>query len=742
VLRPVSTIMTAFLAAALLPADARAQRPEVTIPRAAEPPVLERYLDGETVPPGARVSGFLQREPGDGVPSSLETAAYLSYDAQQLYVVFVCHDDPAKVRSNLSKRESIMSDDVVGLVLDTYHDGHRSYLFLANPLGIQMDGVSTEGQNDDYSFDALWRSYGRVTPRGYVVLMAIPFRSLRFSTSPTQTWGIALARIVPRANETSFWPYITRRIAGFGQQLATLKGLERISPGRNLQAIPYGNFATARMLDEGLRRTESSARVGADAKAVIKDALTLDLTVNPDFSQVESDEPQVTVNQRFEVFFPEKRPFFIENAGFFETPQTLFFSRRILDPGAGLRVTGKGRGWTFAGLAVDDEQPGRTVAESDPRRDKLAGIGVFRVQREFSRQSHAGAILTDREWGPTANRVFGVDGRWRIGNNWSVTGQWAGSHTRDAQGGHKDGTVWYASVSRSSRTFGYFGSFTGRSPDFVSDIGYVRRVDMREIQQEAEYSWYPKKGRVLRFGPDLELSALWDYGGQLQDWSVEPRFGVEFPGQTELGLAHEQAFERFAGFGFRRSETSCSASTSWLPWLSASAHLSSGTGINYYPAAGLVPFLGRQQGAEASITVRPLSGLRVDQSYIYSGLTTRGGGPLPSGPDGRRIFRDHILRTRVNIQFTKSLSGRAILDYESVLPNLQLISLEREKRFNADVLVTYLVNPWTAVYVGYSDGYENQPGAAMTERPISRAGLPLTSVGRQAFVKLSYLLRY
>ena len=312
-------LLVAALAGPALAAGA--EKPTIAIPRVSEPPEIARYLDGKTTPPGIRITGFVQREPGDGVPSSVETTVYLSYDAGHLYAVFLCTDDPGKVRANMTKREAIMGDDIVGLVLDTYHDGRRAYMFLANPLGIQLDGVTTEGQNDDYSYDALWQSEGRLTAYGYAVVLKIPFKSLRFSNAPVQTWGVAVARIIPRANETSFWPYITRRIAGFGQQMATLEGLQGISPGRNLQAIPYGNFATARVLDdEGVRQTENSTRVGVDGKAVVKDALTVDLTVNPDFSQVESDEPQVTVNQRFEVFFPEKRPFFIENAGYFDTP--------------------------------------------------------------------------------------------------------------------------------------------------------------------------------------------------------------------------------------------------------------------------------------------------------------------------------------------------------------------------------------------------------------------------------------
>jgi hypothetical protein len=736
---------TAFLtvAAAGQAGAAGAEKPTITIPRVSEPPVLSRFLDGKTTPPGVRVTGFLQREPGDGVPASVETAVYLSYDDGHLYAVFVCKDDPAKVRANMTKREAIMGDDVVGLLLDTYHDGRRAYEFIVNPLGIQLDGVATEGQNDDYSYDTLWQSDGRITPDGYVVVMRIPFKSLRFSNAPTQTWGIAVTRVVPRANEVSFWPYVTRKIASFGQQLATLEGLQGISPGRNLQFIPYGDFAAARVLnEEGVRVEENSARAGLDAKAVIKDALTVDMTVNPDFSQVESDEPQVTVNQRFEVYFPEKRPFFIENAGYFETPQNLFFSRRVADPGVGARLTGKARGWAFGVLGVNDEEPGREYPEGDPRAGKLAGVGVFRLQREFARQSYVGGIFTDREFGPTANRTYGADARWRFNDNWSVTGQWVGSETLDETGDSTSGTSWIAQVNREGRGFDYSGSFTSRSPDFQSELGYVRRVDMRELLQEAGYSWYPEKHRVLRVGTDIEAGALWDYGGQLQDWQLEPGFELEFPGQTEIGVMWVEAFERYEGIEFRRGGGMVRADTQWLSWLGANVHYFRGSGIYYYPAAGLEPFLGTEQSVETGFTLRPYSRLRLDLSYLYSDLTTSDESAVPPEAPHGRIFTDHILRTRLNYQFTRELSARVIFDYESLTPEPALVDLEHERRFNADILFTYLVNPWTAIYVGYSDGYENRPVAPITSPPPSRADLPLTSTGRQVFVKLSYLFRF
>ncbi len=735
--RPVSFLIL-MLALAV---NAWADPPTLRIPRVDTAPSLEAVAAGAR-PPGVEVTGLRQQEPGDGDPISRPTTAYLSYDDEQLYAVFVCKDDPGQVRANLTRREAITEDDRVGVLIDPYHDGRRFYLFIANPLGIQMDGVAVEGQDDDYTFDALWHSEGRLTPEGYVVLMAIPFKSLRFANTPAQTWGVAVARAIPRLNETSFWPYVTRRISSVGQQMARLDGIEGVSPGRNLQAIPYGSFARARELPEsGVRITETAWRVGVDAKAVIRDAVTVDLTVNPDFSQVESDEPQVTVNQRFEVFFPEKRPFFIENANYFDTPQRLFFSRRIADPDIGGRVTGRTRGWSFGGIVTDDRRPGETAAPGEPGHGDRAFAGVARVRREFARQSSLGAIVTDREFGGGYNRVFGVDGRWRLDDTWAVTGQWVGSDTREPGAAASTGTSAYARVSREGRAFDYSSELTTRSPGFQADLGFITRVDLIETEHEAGYAWFPTSGRLLRVGVDLEAGALWDYGGQLQEWVVEPGAEIELPGQTEIGVRHWQDLERYEGTDFRFHTSGLYASTSWLKWLSLDGFYRWGQGINFEPADGLAPFLGRRREFEGGFTLRPASQLRLDQRYIYARLATEDG-ELEGVPADRTVFDNHILRSKANYQFTREWSARFIVDYEAVLPDESLVALERSKRLNFDVLVTYQANPWTAVYVGYTDAYADLRVDPLARPPVVRGGSPTTSVGRQVFVKVSYLLRY
>jgi hypothetical protein len=715
----------------------------VAIPRVEQAPSIEDYLDGEPRREEAAITSFYQREPGDGVPISQPTQAYLSYDAHNLYVIFVAHDDPAKVRATMSKRENFGNDDFVGLALDTYGDGQRSYLFLINPLGVQQDGVSAEGQHeDDYSYDTIWQSEGRLTSFGYVVWIAIPFKSLRFANRPEQNWGLALVRCIRRNNETSFWPYLTRRIASMGQQLASATGVADVSPGRNILLIPYAAGAGVRFLDvpRPAYETDTDARAGLDGKMVIKDAFTLDLTFNPDFSQVESDEPQVTINQRFEVFFPEKRPFFIENASYFATPIQLFFSRRIADPQVGGRFTGKTGGWALGALAMDDRAPGHRVNPSDPEYGDHAGLGMLRVQREFPKQSNLGLLATTWDFGGSQSRVFSMDGRYKISDTLTLAGQAAASTWQPSDGPSLAGPAVTLNLDRTGRSWGAFVNYEDISRDFRAPLGYVPRTDYRQIEPFIRYTFYPEKGALVSFRPEISGRSLWDHAGTLQDWEVNSENGFEFKGQTQLEFEFAETMERFEGIEFRKHRRSVRFETAWLKWLEIGAELQRSGEINYFPAAGLTPFLADGSSAELTATVKPIPPLRIDQTYLFTRLGTRDGegGATP----GKVIVENHILRTRAAYQFTRALSLRAIVDYSAVLPDETLIALDREKRFTADLLMTYLVNPWTAFYVGYNDGYGNLAIDPLSRDRVRAADSAFNSLGRQVFVKLSYLFRF
>jgi hypothetical protein len=472
--------------------------------------------------------------------------------------------------------------------------------------------------------------------------------------------------------------------------------------------------------------------VGLDGKIILKDAFTLDLALNPDFSQIESDEPQVTINQRFEVFFPERRPFFIDNATYFETPIQLVFSRRIADPQFGARVTGKSGGWALGALAIDDRAPGRRLGPGDPAFGDRAAVGIVRAQRDFGEQSSVGVLATSRDFGGTFSRVASADGRWKLNDNWIAQGQVAVSQTREDAAGADSGGAVTASVSREARGFSYVGSYLDISPRFRAPLGFVRRVDTRQIEQMFEYNWRPEGKRILRYGPELSVLANWNYAGRLQDWEINPEFDVELTRQTFFFFGHEQSFELFEGVEFRKHATDVGIHSEWFSWLGGDVGYAWGTEINFFPGEGTLPFLASGREAELSLTIRPGSQLRVQQSYLYSGLSTR--------DTGATIFTNHILRSRVTYQFTRTLSMRAIVDYETVRPTPGLVDLDDEKQLTGDVLFTWLLNPGTAVYVGYTDRYERfdpfDPGFG------PRRAARLRSTGRQVFVKASYLLRF
>ncbi len=363
-------LLVMFLLAALtLKAAGSTPMPTLRIPHVTRAPKLTDYLDGIPREAEETVTDFRQLDPGDGVPASQPTTAYLSYDDKNIYMAFICKDDPELVRAHKTKRDNLLDDDRITISLDTFHDHRRVFWFDANLYGIQMDGINTDGV-DDLSFDAVWYAEGRFLPDGYIVFVAIPFRSLRFPNTKEQTWGIIIGRLIQRNNEFDTWPYVThRRDPSWAGQGGDLKGIRHVSHGRNMQFNPYGLFSTSRFLDNPLTgmpqfRKQNDARVGLDAKAVLFRAFTLDAAVNPDFSQIESDEPQVTANQRYEVYFPERRPLFTENAQFFSTPEDLFFSRRIVDPQFG--APPDRQGWTLGNRRPSCRRP-------CPGRDRLAG---------------------------------------------------------------------------------------------------------------------------------------------------------------------------------------------------------------------------------------------------------------------------------------------------------------------------------------------------------------------------------
>jgi hypothetical protein len=762
-----------------VPPPNAAKIPLSKIPRVHRAPKLEDFLENRPREAELTVTDFRQNSPGDGTPATEPTTAYLSYDDKNLYAVFVCGDEAGEVRAHLSKREDSDQDDGVGLLLDTYRDFHRAYYFFSNPLGVQTDAIYTEGQGYDFSFDTLWDNTGRVTSDGYIVFFSIPFKSLRFYSVPEQTWGVALYRVILRKSEYDYWPYVTQRVEGLTQQFAPVAGLENVSPGRNIQLIPYGLLASDHFLNQPIPANGATPappprfmdrfehRAGLDAKFVAKDSLTFDVTLNPDFSQIESDDPQVTVNQRLAVFFPEKRPFFIENAGFFITPINLFFSRQIADPQFGTRMTGKLGNWTLGALVIDDRQPGRRFT-SGPFNTRAADA-VVRVTREFGKQSYIGGFFSSRDFADTSNRVASLDARLKFSKNWVVDAQAVHTWTRQNKSagfdclsfadftkgvGSQQGNALWADASYTGRNFNFSTNYNDFSPNFCTELGFVNRIDIRQNNALGSYLWRPKEGKVVDFGPGFSETVDWDHNGVLQDWQAVAVFQVELTKQTTLSVSRGEAYELFKNIGFRKHSGYVLASTQPYKWISFSARYTQGIGENFFPAPGLLPFLGDTRRVNFGFSLRPSSRFRLDETFIYSKLGTRAGSTPAGSAPGHNVFNNYLNRTKLNYQFTKELSLRLILDYNATIANTSLLDLQTNlggfdggpivptKQFTTDVLFTYLLHPGTAVYLGYNNGYSDltlHPGAPPF---VTAQGAPNNSTSRLFFVKLSYLLRF
>ena len=713
------------------------------IPRIETMPELDALAEGMAPAQALVLRSFVQREPGDGIPASQETIASLAHDGRTLYVAFVCRDvDPEAVRAHLARREAITTDDQVGILLDTFLDRRRAYLFLANPRGIQADALLTDGQTDDFSFDAAWNVEAVLTSDGYCVRFAIPFKSLRLPPGHAQTWGIGVTRVVARANEQSFWPAVTRRVEGTVQQLERVE-LEDVAPGRDVEVVPYTVLDMSGSREERHLPLDWSNQneIGLDAKVAIRHAFAVDLTVNPDFSQVESDQPQLTSNQRFELFFPEKRPFFLEHAGYFQlgavdlnrgASETLFFSRRIAEPDGGARITGKSGRWTLGGLAAADAAPGKRVGPSDPGHDRYAGVGVVRLQRALGSAWNVGLTGTSWRFSGRANEVGAADLRWRLSSAWTLAGWSAVSRTTDDLGVNA-GLASNLHLKRAGRGAAVSLFYLDRSPAFRTELGFSPRRNVRLVEHYGEYRFRPATGPVVAYGPNSFFRFEWDHDETLRGWLVRFPFQLDMRGRTSFFVRHVESYDRIRGTDVRGRFDSFNASTEWWQWLTIAETLDYGIFPNFQAPPSRPPESARGLIATLDVQIRPTPAFQLGLSYLYNQLDTR---PGAVGIEGTAaIFDHHVARTRISYQFTRELSLRTIVDYDGFLGNQALVTTADRKRLVFDVLLTYLVRPGTACYIGYTDGFAALESADDAQDPLVLAG-------RRVFVKLSRGIRF
>jgi hypothetical protein len=709
------------------------------------------------------VTGFIQQTPVDGQPGTERTEVWLGHTKTVLYFVFICHDHrPGEIRGHLARRENILTDDNVSVLLDPFQDRRKGIMFTVNPLGVQADAAWTDPSSADYSYDQVWDSEGQVTPDGWMAMIAIPFRSLRFRAMSSD-WGVVFMRNVPRNSEVDFWPRVSSSVSGTLSQEGTFRGIEGVTGSHNLQLNPYMLGQNERILNniDPLNPFFSSRHLegteGGEAKLIIKDSIVLDGTINPDFSDVESDQPQFTVNQRYPVYFPELRPFFLENANYFSTPILLVYTRNIVHPEYGIRMTGKIGHTNMGFFLIDDREPGETVAPADPLYEKRATYAVGRVSQDLGKGSSVGLIYTDEEFGGGWNRIGGLDLTLRLSKAWTVLGQVVESSTQGTTDSgspptYAAGPASYLEVQRSGHAFNLDSVNKDYSTGFQTLLGFIPTTDIYNSQTHSTYQWFPKSKIIQSYGVEGNNLVGWDHQGNrlyhydlFDPFVLLPRNIVLAPiggeNSDTLGpqdgtlLTKNKNFtENFGGFLIRGAP---------FTQLNLSVVALRSGYVNYNPIAGGVPSLLNQETVQALITLQPLRQLTADNTYLLD--------RDHSVANGAPVYESQTFRTKINYQFTRSLSARVIVEYDSTLVNPSETSLLRTKQIGSQALFTWLPHPGTAVYIGYNNDLQNlnrslcnldPSGTCDPNKLVPPRSPNYLNDGRQIFIKASYLFRF
>ena len=737
-----------LLLAALLPATsagAAAQhgafgRPTVTATRVADEPVIDGRLDEAAWQQAGVLDGFHQKEPVDGRPAEERTEVRVLYGARAIFFgVRAWDSQPGTIHATLADRDKLAAEDSVTIYLDTFNDRRRAFFFTVNPLGAQEDGVLSEaganageldGGQSDRNPDFLFESRGRLLPDGWEAELRIPFKSLRYpgGTGP-QVWGLNVSRYVPRSGYVDTWTDVRRGSASFLAQAGLLEGLSDLESGRVFEAQP---FVTA--IREGLRGAGGAFEPGSlhveggfNLRLGLASDVSLDATVNPDFSQVESDVAQVTINERFALFFPEKRPFFLEGIELFSSPHRLIYTRRVVEPLFGAKLTLKRGGMNVGHLTSVD----RGLRPGSP--DAL--LTATHLRRDVGRHSTAGLTFTHRRQGDQRNTVAAADGRWLFGKLYFLQAEAGASFTRDLRGQPTaSAPVWLVEFDRTGRTWGFNYKVDAVGAGFRADAGYVPRTNVVEATASNRLSFYGERGRVLesfsiyhgltrrflhadfRLGQAeesentllgiLRLRGGWEVWAQgtLNSYRLDPQ---SFEGLEVAGPAGLQPFA---------PPESVPELWSFLGRVGLPTWRSIGGSLQVY--AGEVPIFqegarGHELRATLSADLRPTASLRVGLSLVLS--------QIDRALDGSEFARTVLPRIKLEYQPTRALFFRLVGDYRSLRSSPARAPLTGEplfaggeplpgwasNEFRVDALLSYEPGPGTVGFIGYGTSLDN-----------------------------------
>ncbi|MFL6202986.1 MAG: DUF5916 domain-containing protein [Thermoanaerobaculia bacterium] len=714
------------------------------IPRTGAALKIDGVLDEPGWQQGLVLEVGTEIEPGKNIPAPVTALAFLTYDDDNLYVAFQAHDpEPSAIRAHLMDRDAPFSDDFVGIMVDTFNDERGGYELFVNPLGVQMDLSRNETSADneeDASWDTIWSSAGRIDEQGYVVEMAIPFSSLRFQRSAgEQTWGLTAFRSYPRSRRHQINTNATDPDDScFICQIPKVTGFAGATPGRNVELDPT---LTAQRTDrrggfpEGpLEEGDPEADLGLTARWGITPNLTLSGAANPDFSQVEADAAQLDVNTQFTLFFPEKRPFFLEGADYFATPWNVIYTRTVSDPAWGVKLTGKEGSNGIGVFVAEDELTNLLLPGS--QRSSTASLSMqttdaaLRYRRDLGSMANLGGVVTHREGEGYHNSVYGIDGQWRITGSDGVHVQVLQSETEypDAfaasasqPAGAFDGTAWRAGYTHDSRNWNWYARHEDMDPGFRADLGFLPQVGYTFNLAGGERRWWGE-------GEDWYTSIVagtdwkrWEGpdGGLLDD-EIWAWLGVGGPLQSQLFLDLGRRQRTWNGVRFEDDIVHVNFEIRPTGSLSLQQEVTWGDTIDFANTQA-ADEIATATGVTWNVGRHLQLGLRHD----FQRLDVEGG----------RLFEANLTELRTVYQLNIRTFVRAILQYEDLAFNPVLFHGDvssKEEHLFSQLLFSYKLNPQTVLFLGYSD---NAFGSEFRNRTID-----LTRADRTLFFKVGYAL--
>jgi hypothetical protein len=574
----------------LIPAEKA--RP-ITIPRAEAGIVIDGKIDEDTWKQAAVFKDFYQTSPGDNTEASKPTEVYMMYDETHLYIAFKCWDERDKIRATVAKRDEVFGEDNVRVWLDTYNDQRRAYILGFNPLGIQQDGIYTEGRGADFSVDIVMESKGAIHEWGWSVEVKIPFKSLRYAAGKGKFWGFNAARNIDRLNdEFDQWLPDDRNVSGMLIKHGKITGFDDIKYERTLELVPSVTISETGSRKRTIPISTAGQRgydpifypigvqdpgrfvndpvkpeFGLNLKYTISPNMTLDAAINPDFAEIEADAPVVTANQRFPIFFAEKRPFFLEGKEIFDTPLQAFYSRTIVDPDLAVKLTGKTGKTTYGFLAASDNAPGNYSEDerTDPiigRRidefvDKNATFAVLRVKRDIGREDNIGFFSTARIFPKNRNFTAGIDGTVKINPKMVMKYQLLGTHSRKnfyspetnrSEYRTGNGLGYHVNVDYTTDRHGFFIEATGRTSNYRADAGFTRQTNTNRFFFVNRFSTKSRpEAAIIRANFNQFARYVVDFNGRTQEAMAGGNVNLNLQGNlfiyAEGGINHDRIYE-------------------------------------------------------------------------------------------------------------------------------------------------------------------------------------------------------